>query len=229
MEGAAVCCESGAETETGDHNAPARARGRPYGVFALLWVAALATLAGAAEEETSNPSVEIATSVGTMTVELWPDEAPLTVANFLERVDEGFYDGLVFHRVIAGFVIQAGGFDANMNYREAPATVVNESSNGVSNLQWTIAMARASDPDSAGAQFYINVSDNTNLDAAPGRPGYTVFGKLTAGEDVAGEIEFVATGTVAGMPDVPREPVTILSTRRVSGAPEHRSGRGLTL
>ncbi|MYD99515.1 MAG: peptidylprolyl isomerase A [Gammaproteobacteria bacterium] len=213
-----ACSEACTDTKTGDHNAPTRARGRPYGFFALLWVAVLATLAGAAEEETSNPSVEIATSVGTMTVELWPEKAPLTVANFLERVDEGFYDGLIFHRVIAGFVIQAGGFDAKMNYREAPATVVNESSNGVSNLQWTIAMARASDPDSAGAQFYINVSDNTNLDAAPGRPGYTVFGKLTAGEDVAGEIEFVATGVTAGMPDVPREPVTILSTRRVSGA-----------
>lgn len=183
---------------------------------------ALVCLGAAAENEQDreapNPSVEIATSVGTMTVELWPDKAPLTVANFLERVDEGFYDGLIFHRVIAGFVIQAGGFDANMNYREAPSTVDNESNNGESNLQWTIAMARGGDPDSAGAQFYINVSDNTNLDAAPGRPGYTVFGKLTAGEDVAGEIEFVATGVTAGMPYVPREPVTILSTRRVSGA-----------
>ncbi|MCE2426356.1 MAG: peptidylprolyl isomerase [Pseudomonadales bacterium] len=175
--------------------------------------------ADAGDEEVgaaSNPSVEIATSVGTMTVELWPEKAPLTVANFLERVDEGFYDGLVFHRVIAGFMIQAGGFDARMNYREAPATVVNESSNGASNLQWTIAMARAGDPDSAGAQFYINVSDNQRLDAAPGKPGYTVFGKLTAGMDVAGEIEFADTGRVGGRPDVPLEPITILSTTRVA-------------
>ena len=163
-----------------------------------------------------NPSVEIATSVGPMTVELWPEKTPLTVANFLERVDEAFYDGLIFHRVIAGFMIQAGGFDAQMNYREAPATVVNESNNGESNLQWTIAMARAGDPDSAGAQFYINVSDSQRLDAAPGKPGYTVFGKLIAGMDVAGEIEFADTGTVGGRPDVPLEPITILSTTRVA-------------
>ena len=185
-----------------------------------LVVALVCLGADAGDEEVvaePNPSVEIATSVGTMTVELWPEKAPLTVANFLERVDEGFYDGLIFHRVIAGFMIQAGGFDAQMNYREAPATVVNESDNGASNLQWTIAMARGGDPDSAGAQFYINVSDNQRLDAAPGRPGYTVFGKLTAGTDVAGEIEFVDTTTAAGIPDVPLEPITILSMSRVSG------------
>lgn len=191
--------------------------GRAWIPLAVALVCGGADAGNEQDRDAPNPSVEIATSVGTMTVELWPEKAPLTVANFLERVDEGFYDGLIFHRVIAGFVIQAGGFDANMNYREAPATVDNESNNGESNLQWTIAMARGGDPDSAGAQFYINVSDNTNLDAAPGRPGYTVFGKLTAGEDVAGEIEFVATGTAAGMPDVPLEAVTILSTTRVSG------------
>ncbi len=193
--------------------------GKWLGRASVLAVALGCLGADAGEEEVgaaSNPSVEIATSVGTMTVELWPQKAPLTVANFLERVDEGFYDGLIFHRVIAGFVVQAGGFDAQMNYREAPATVVNESSNGASNLQWTIAMARAGDPDSAGAQFYINVSDNQSLDAAPGKPGYTVFGKLTAGMDVAGEIEFADTGRVGGMPDVPLEPITILSTTRVA-------------
>ena len=191
--------------------------GRAWAPFAVALVCLAADAADKDVPAEPNPRVEIATSFGTMTVELWPAKAPLTVANFLERVDEGFYDGLIFHRVIAGFMIQAGGFDAQMNYREAPATVVNESDNGASNLQWTIAMARAGDPDSAGAQFYINVSDNQRLDAAPGRPGYTVFGKLTAGTDVAGEIEFVATGTAAGMPDVPLEPVTILSTTRVSG------------
>jgi len=177
-------------------------------------------LAGCAQgaeegEPAENPRVEIETTVGTMTVELWPAKAPLTVANFLDRVDEGFYDGLIFHRVIANFVIQAGGFDAEMNYREAPATVVNESVNGESNATGTIAMARTSDPDSAGAQFYINVKDNPNLDASPDRPGYTVFGKLSSGMDVAEEIEFAETGTAAGMPDVPLEPITILSTRRV--------------
>ena len=187
----------------------------------LISAAALAVVidAGAGdaiEGSPENPAVEIVTSVGSMTVELWPAKAPLTVANFLERVDEGFYDGLIFHRVIFDYIIQAGGFDAEMNYRAAPQNVVNESNNGLSNAPWTIAMARGGDPDSAGAQFYINAKDNPNLDAAPGKPGYTVFGKVTTGIDVADEIGLVPTGTAAGMPDVPLQPITILSTQRVS-------------
>ncbi|MDE0659210.1 MAG: peptidylprolyl isomerase [Gammaproteobacteria bacterium] len=174
---------------------------------------ALAAVCIAAEE--GNVSVEIVTEVGTMTVELMPSKAPNTVRNFLERVDEGFYDGLIFHRVMFTFVIQAGGFDVDMNYREAPQTVVNESANGLSNTRGTIAMARASDPDSAGAQFYINMKDNTSLDAAPDRPGYTVFGAVTEGMEVAEQIELGETGIVAGMANVPTEPIVIETIRRV--------------
>ena len=181
-------------------------------VVSLICAVALAAAGHAAEKD--NVSVEIVTGLGTMTVELWPSKAPATVKNFLERVDEGFYDGLIFHRVMLDFVIQAGGFDADMNYREGPQTVVNESANGVSNTRGTIAMARTSDPDSAGAQFYINMLDNTSLDATPDRPGYTVFGKVT-GMEVADEIELVPTGTAGGMPNVPKEPVVIETIRRI--------------
>ena len=182
-------------------------------VLSLVCALALATAGHAAEED--NVNVEIVTGLGTMTVELWPSKAPATVQNFLERVDEGFYDGLIFHRVVLDFVIQAGGFDPGMNYREGPQTVVNESTNGLSNTRGTIAMARTSDPDSAGAQFYINMKDNTSLDAAPDRPGYTVFGTVTKGMEVADEIELVQTGTSAGMRDVPKEPVVMETIRRV--------------
>ena len=179
----------------------------------LICALALATASHAAEKE--NVSVEIVTGFGTMTVELWPRKAPATVRNFLERVDESFYDGLIFHRVVFGFVIQAGGFDADMNYRQAPQTVANESTNGLSNTRGTIAMARSSDPDSAGAQFYINMKDSTSLDAGPDRPGYTVFGTVTNGMEVADEIERVETGTAHGMQNVPKQPVVIETIRRV--------------
>ena len=179
----------------------------------LVCALALAAAGMAAEDPVS---VEIVTGKGTMTVELMPAKAPKTVRNFLERVDEGFYDGLIFHRVVFGFVIQAGGFDADMNYRAAPQTVVNESANGLGNIRGTIAMARTSDPDSAGAQFYINMQDNPSLDARPDRPGYTVFGRLTAGMEVADEIELAATGIVAGMADVPNEAIVIETIRALS-------------
>ena len=178
-------------------------------------VCVLALGAGGVAAEDRKVSVEIVTDVGTMTAELMPSQAPNTVRNFLERVDESFYDGLIFHRVVFDFVIQAGGFDADMNYREAPQTVVNESANGVRNTRGTIAMARTRDPDSAGAQFYINMKDNKQLDAAPDRPGYTVFGRVTEGMEVADEIELVATGTVAGRANVPNEPIVIETIRRV--------------
>ena len=181
--------------------------------FSLVCALALAATGVAAEDD--KVSVEIVTDVGTMTVELVPSKAPNTVRNFLERVDESFYDGLIFHRVMFTFVIQAGGYDVDMNYREAPKTVVNESANGLSNTRGTIAMARSSDPDSAGAQFYINMQDNTSLDAAPNRPGYTVFGAVTEGMEVAEQIELVETGTVAGMQNVPKEPIVIETIRRV--------------
>ena len=176
---------------------------------------ALATTVAAAEDTVG---VEIVTSVGTMTVELWPSKAPNTVRNFLDRVDESFYDGLIFHRVMVDFMIQGGGFDTDMVEREPPQTVVNESSNGERNVLWTIAMARRADPDSAGAQFYINAKDNPHLDAQPDQPGYTVFGKLTAGMDVAEEIELTETGTFMGFRNVPVKPVVIHTIRRIEQA-----------
>ena len=169
-----------------------------------------------APPETGNPQVEIATSMGALTVELWPEKAPLTVDNFLKLVDDGFYDGTIFHRVIPNFMIQAGGYDVDLAYREPPRTVVNESANGAQNARWTIAMARHADPDSADSQFFINVNDNVHLDATPEKPGYTVFGTLIAGHEIAEDIELTDTGPVGDKISVPLEPVLILSTRRVS-------------
>jgi cyclophilin family peptidyl-prolyl cis-trans isomerase len=159
--------------------------------------------------ENAAPQVRLTTSLGAMDLELFPEQAPRTVANFLRLVDDGFYDGLIFHRVVANFVIQAGGYDAAMSYRQPPGTVVNESANGLRNARGTVAMARLADPDSADSQFFINVKDNPHLDATPGQPGYTVFGRVTAGMDVVTEIELVDTGRKAGMVGVPETPVVI--------------------
>ena len=172
-----------------------------------------------APPETGNPQVEVTTSMGTLTVELWPEKAPLTVDNFLKLVDDGFYVGTVFHRVIPNFMIQAGGYDADLAYREPPRTVVNESANGAPNARWTIAMARHQDPDSADSQFFINVNDNAHLDATPDKPGYTVFGTLIAGREIAENIELTETGPSGDKISVPLEPVVILSTRRVRPVP----------
>ena len=171
-----------------------------------------ATLSGTAMAD--NPVVVLETSMGDLAVELFEDKSPKTVANFLDLVDSSFYDGLIFHRVIEGFVIQAGGHTADMGYREAPRTVENESSNRVANDRYTLSMARTSDPDSASAQFYINMSDNDSLNHRPGRPGYTVFGRVIEGMDAAHEIERTKTGTRMGMRDVPVEPVVITKAYR---------------
>ena len=163
----------------------------------------------AASEPDESPVVVFETNRGVLTVELLPLEAPKTVENILDLIDAGFYDDLIFHRVIDGFVVQAGGYLADMEYRDAPRTVVNESENGIENRKYTLSMARTADPNSAGAQFYINLNDNTHLDYAPGQPGYTVFGRLIAGMDVAEEIGQAETATRGGMADVPLEPIVI--------------------
>ncbi len=171
-----------------------------------------ATLSGTALAD--NPVVVMETTMGKLAVELFAEDSPKTVENFLGLVDSGFYDGLVFHRVIEGFVIQAGGHTADMEYREAPRTVVNESANGVPNDRYTLSMARTSDPDSAGAQFYVNMRDNDSLNYRRGRPGYTVFGRVIEGMEAAHEIERTETATQAGMQDVPVEPVVITKAYR---------------
>src|SRR5438093_2760892 len=156
------------------------------------------------------------TSLGSLKIELFPDKAPHTVKNFLAYVDDKFFDGTIFHRVIRDFMIQGGGFEPGMKQKRTRATIKNESTNGLSNVRGTLAMARTSDPDSATAQFFINVKDNDFLDRANSRDrvGYCVFGRVTAGLDVVDKIRAVATATRAGHQDVPAQDVVILSARR---------------
>ncbi|MEE3183987.1 uncharacterized protein METZ01_LOCUS19265 [marine metagenome] len=166
------------------------------------------------EANADQPQVILTTSVGTMIATLDEERAPHTVANFLELVEAEFYDGLIFHRVIAGFVIQTGGYDVHMERREGPRNIPNESFNGLMNRKGTLSMARLADPDSANSQFFINLDANTHLDALPGKPGYAVFGHLVTGTDVAEIIEFAETGIRQGMAGVPLEPILILTARR---------------
>jgi cyclophilin family peptidyl-prolyl cis-trans isomerase len=161
------------------------------------------------------PRVALETTKGDILVELFPEEAPKTVANFLAYVDEGFYDGTIFHRVIAGFVVQGGGYDVAMNYRQPRGNVPNESHNGLSNDRGTIAMARQNDPHSASSQFYFNLASNPHLNAQPGRPGYTVFGRVIDGMEVLDRIEMSTTVERSGMSGVPDEPVVIERARRM--------------
>ena len=182
--------------------------------FAGTALVVFASLAIAPDVRAENPQVVIDTSYGAIHVELTPTLAPRTVENFLRNVDEEFYDGLVFHRVIANFMIQGGGYTPDLTYKGGQPSVVNESFNGVKNARGTIAMARLADPDSADTQFFINVKDNAHLDAVAGRAGYTVFGRVIDGMAVVEEIELVNTHLAGGMAAVPEEPVLINSIRR---------------
>lgn len=157
------------------------------------------------------PRVRMETSKGVMEIRLRPDVAPKTVENFLSYVREGFYDGTVFHRVIPGFMVQGGGFTAELERKPTEDPVVNEASQTLKNLRGTIAMARTQDPDSATSQFFINLVDNGFLDAKVSGPGYTVFGKVTEGMGVADAIAATSTGRMKGMSDVPVEPIRIQS------------------
>src|SRR5438093_1271966 len=159
-------------------------------------------------------SVVMETSLGAITIELDGDKAPITVANFLEYVDEGFYDGTIFHRVISNFMIQGGGFEPGLRQKKPRAAIQNEAGNGLSNARGTIAMARTSNPHSATCQFFINVQDNTSLDKSRSGDGYCVFGKVIAGMDVVDKIKAVATGSKSGYDDVPKTDVVIKSIRR---------------
>lgn len=154
------------------------------------------------------------TSHGEFTVELYPDQAPVTVENFLTYVDDGFFDGTIFHRVIPGFMIQGGGFTPEMQQKPTRAPIKNEADNGVKNERGTLAMARTQQKDSATAQFFINLTDNAFLDHGARDFGYAVFGKVTEGMDVVDTIGTVKTGNRGGHGDVPTETVTIESVRR---------------
>ena len=158
--------------------------------------------------------VMMTTTVGPMTIELDADSAPKTVENFLSYVAGGFYDGTIFHRVIDNFMIQGGGFTADMEQKSTQAPIENEANNGLKNQRGTIAMARTQDPHSATAQFFINVQDNDFLNHTGENMqgwGYAVFGKVTDGEDVLDKIRGVQTGSQGGHQDVPVEPIIIES------------------
>ena len=182
--------------------------------LALLLPATL--LAGDEAAVTSDPLVVIRTSEGDITLRLFPDKAPVTVENFLRYVDEGFYNGTIFHRVIPDFMIQGGGFLPDMTEKANGEPIVNESKNRLHNNRGTIAMARTNDPDSATSQFFINQRNNLRLDWAPGRDGYTVFGEVVTGMNVVDFIATAPTGKVGGFGDVPLEPVLITEIVRQS-------------
>jgi len=167
-------------------------------------------------EQKQNPVVLMTTSLGNVRIELNADQAPLTTQKFLDYVNEGFYDGLIFHRVIPGFMIQGGGFDGQMKQKGTKAPIKNEATNGLKNQVGTIAMARTNVVDSATAQFFINVKDNdflnhrsTSADAF----GYAVFGRVVEGMDVVQKIETVKTGNRGFHQDVPIEAVVIRSIK----------------
>ena len=161
-----------------------------------------------------NPKVIMSTTYGNIELELLEQLSPVTVKNFLTLVDDGFYDGLIFHRVIANFMIQGGGYTEDLTYKPGPGTIPNESYNGVRNTRGTIAMARQADPDSADTQFFINVKDNAHLDATPGQAGYTVFGRVVDGMETVEQIELVNTHLKRLFVAMPEEPVVINSITR---------------
>ncbi|MDM0012072.1 peptidylprolyl isomerase [Variovorax sp. J22P168] len=181
---------------------------------ATLAVGASATGAWA---QADAPRVKFVTSAGDFVVELAPAKAPKTVENFLQYVKDKQYDGTVFHRVIDGFMIQGGGFTPDLKQKATRAAIPLEAKSGLKNDKYTIAMARTSDPNSATAQFFINVKDNAMLDAPnPDGHGYAVFGKVVSGADVVDKIRAVRTGSKGGMQDVPVDPITIQSATLVA-------------
>lgn len=180
----------------------------------LTRFAAGATLALAALSSQAAPTVEMQTSMGAIVIELDAEKAPLTVKNFLQYANDGFYNGTIFHRVIEGFMIQGGGFTKDMGEKPTGAQIPNEAKNGLKNQRGTISMARRAEPHSATAQFFINHKDNDALDY-PSRDGwgYAVFGKVTQGLDVVDKIAKVRTGNRGMFQDVPVEPVVIQSVK----------------
>ena len=192
--------------------------------LALLCCLGLAlAMSATGTAQAANPVVEVETNLGNFKIELYPEKAPVTVKNFLAYVEDKFYDGTIFHRVIGkenadnDFMIQGGGFEPGMKQKPTKEPIKNESANGLSNLRGTIAMARTSDPDSATAQFFINVGDNTFLDARAGRAGYAVFGRVTEGIGVVDKIKAVETGTKGVFQNVPKTDVIIKSIKVVAG------------
>jgi peptidyl-prolyl cis-trans isomerase A (cyclophilin A) len=158
------------------------------------------------------------TSHGAFTVELFPEEAPVTVENFLRYVDDGHFDGTIFHRIVPGFVIQGGGLTADFSSRKTRAPISNEAKNGLKNTRGMLSMARTSDINSATSQFFVNLADNAFLDHGSRDYGYAVFGRVSSGMDVIDKIAAVETGRRKGYDDAPLEDVVIVSARRADAA-----------
>jgi cyclophilin family peptidyl-prolyl cis-trans isomerase len=177
----------------------------------------LSVAAGSPGALAADPQVDLKTSLGTIRVELYPAKAPKSVANFLQYVKDGHYNGVIFHRVIPNFMIQVGGFETGMKEKKTRAPIENEAKNGLKNDLGTLAMARTNQPHSASAQFFINTKNNDFLNY-PGQDGwgYAVFGKVVAGMDVVLKIQQVPTGNVGPFGDVPKEPVLIESATLVA-------------
>lgn len=192
-------------------------RGAPMRNTTLTLLILVVWCAASAEDRLpAHPHVKFETTEGSFVLELDGKRAPITVRNFLSLIDSGYYDGTIFHRVIPDFMIQAGGFAPDLKERESGNTIPNESGNGMSNVYGTIAMARTSDPHSAGAQFFINIAFNTRLDPNPNGWGYTVFGYVIEGMDVVDKIAVVQTGPGGKFKtDVPVVPIVIKKASRV--------------
>jgi cyclophilin family peptidyl-prolyl cis-trans isomerase len=187
-------------------------------IFKKTLLVASATFAFASSAFAA-PSVEVETSMGNFTIELYPEKAPKTVENFLQYVKDGFYDKTIFHRVISRFMIQGGGFERDLSEKSTRAPIANEAENGLLNETGTVAMARTADPDSATAQFFVNLNDNQFLNYTGPDPesiGYCVFGKVTSGLDVVQKIGVVPTGNVNRYSDVPIKPVTVKSIKLIA-------------
>jgi cyclophilin family peptidyl-prolyl cis-trans isomerase len=159
--------------------------------------------------------VRFETTHGDITIELFEKEAPISTGNFLEYVDDGFYDGAIFHRIVPGFVIQGGGLDTGFSPKKTRPPIKNEATNGLKNERGTLSMARTNDINSATSQFFVNLKDNEFLDHKSGNYGYAVFGRVTEGMDVVDKIAAVETGRRKGYDDAPLEEVMIVAARRV--------------
>lgn len=188
---------------------------RRRAIFSLFALTVLTVCSGSTNaQQNAAPRVALKTSVGEIVLELNPTKAPKSVENFLQYVKSGQYDGTVFHRVMQGFMIQGGGMDKDMQEKPTRAPIRNEATNGLKNQAYTVAMARTANPDSATAQFFINVADNGMLDfPQPDGAGYAVFGKVIQGKEVVDLIKAVATGDKAGHQNVPLKPILITSAR----------------
>lgn len=179
-------------------------------------------------DEDPQPQVRLVTSMGSIVLELDRVNAPLTVNNFLRYVDDGFYDGTIFHRVMPDFVVQGGGYDSELEKKETRPPIRNEADNGLKNDRGTVAMARTNVPDSASSQFYINLVDNDSLNYGPDNPGYAVFGRVIQGMDVVDEIAEVETESRGGLANIPVEDVVLTRAERIadSSGDDGRGGGG---